>query len=134
MQSLRLSVADEPTTAYRCMESALRVLISLTHDDAQWCQAVLDDQLASLVVRLVIHSQRMHLEPSDQALKQESVEEHVDDEIAQSERAATSLDRQCLALGILTNLVQVSHAARDTLRTTSESPAHVSQPYSLPSV
>lgn len=122
MHSLRLSVADSPAAAYRCMESALRVLISLTHDDAQWCQAVLDDQLASLVVRLVIQSQRLHLESTNQALKQESVEERVDDAIAQSERTATSLDRQCLALGILTNLAQVSHAARDVLRSTSRFP------------
>lgn len=107
------------------MESALRVLISLTHDDAQWCQAVLDDQLASLVVRLVIQSQRAHIEPSNQALKQENVEERIHDAIAQSEQAATSLDRQCLALGILTNLAQVSHAARDALRTTSKSLGYV---------
>ena len=101
------------------MESALRVLISLTHDDAQWCQAVLDDQLASLVVRLIIQSQHVHLEPLNPVPKQASVEECVDDVTTQSDQAATSLDRQCLALGILTNLAQVSQAAKDTLRTTS---------------
>lgn len=131
MRSLRLSVADSPPTAYRCMESALRVLISLTHDDAQWCHAVLDDQLASLVVRLVIQSQRLHLEPTNQSLKHENVEEGVEDPITQSERAATSLDRQCLALGILTNLAQVEHALRDTLRTTRKSPSHIRQPCSI---
>ncbi|KAH9924173.1 wings apart-like protein regulation of heterochromatin-domain-containing protein [Fomitopsis serialis] len=105
-------------TAYRCMESALRVLISLTHDDVQWCQAVLSGQLLLLVVRLIVQSQR-HYVSGNQLLKQEQdVETEIDDAIADGEHAATSLDRQCLALGLLTNLAQISHAAKDSLRTT----------------
>ncbi|KZT68954.1 hypothetical protein DAEQUDRAFT_307759 [Daedalea quercina L-15889] len=106
--------------ASRCLESALRVLISLTHADVQWCQAVLNDQLALLVTRLIVQSQQQRLQDlGNRAMKQEQgADDHAGDVITDDEHAATSLDRQCLALGLLTNLVQVSHAAKDILRTT----------------
>ncbi|TFY69847.1 hypothetical protein EVJ58_g195 [Rhodofomes roseus] len=109
---------EHSIAASNCMESALRVLISLTHDDVQWCQAVLDGQLALWIVRLVVQSQR-HQSLGNRPLKREQeAESDLDDLVADGERAATSLDRQCLALGLLTNLAQVSYAAKDILRTT----------------
>lgn len=88
------------------MESALRVLINLTHEDLPWCRAVLDDDLSiPAVMYLVVMAQR----------QRRLLEKRVDAEEADSEdaeNAARSLDRLCLALGLLTNLVQATPDAR----------------------
>ncbi|CDO70629.1 hypothetical protein BN946_scf184748.g27 [Trametes cinnabarina] len=86
--------------AGKCMESALRVLINLTHDDPEWCQAILDQGSSmAAVMQLVImaHRQRQVLQ------KQVNADEGDD---ADADTAARWLDRMCLALGLLTNLVQ----------------------------
>ncbi|KAH9922543.1 hypothetical protein B0H21DRAFT_701490 [Amylocystis lapponica] len=103
---------DQHLIALRCMESALRILINLTHDDLPWCQAVLDDRYALLaIVRLVVTSQRQRIGAAAKLGDSEDAEE--------VDIAAPSLDRLCLALGLLTNLVQVCPAARDRTRDTS---------------
>ncbi|KAI0937575.1 hypothetical protein AcV7_003573 [Taiwanofungus camphoratus] len=98
-------------TANRCIESVLRVLINLTHDDLEWCQAVLGEQSSLLVImRLIVISHRQR------AIKCEDEDELQATDIGDG--VASSLDRMCLALGVLTNLVQVSHEAKERTRET----------------
>ncbi len=92
--------------ATKCVESALRVLINLTHEDLPWCRAVLDDDLSMpSIMHLIVSAQR----------ERRLLEKRVDADEGDpdyAETAARSLDRLCLALGLLTNLVQATPDAR----------------------
>ncbi|OSD08095.1 hypothetical protein PYCCODRAFT_1358095 [Trametes coccinea BRFM310] len=97
---------DHRAVAAKCMESALRVLINLTHDDPEWCQAIIDeDSSMTTIMQIVVmaHRQRRLLE------KQVHADEVDGDE---ADAAARWLDRMCLALGLLTNLVQALQDAK----------------------
>ncbi|GBE87659.1 predicted protein [Sparassis crispa] len=113
VQSRDAQRQEQHHLVYRCLESAFRVLINLTHDDLPWCQAVLDADFALVtIVRLVIMSQRQR---GRVLVKREDEQLDAPDD---TEETASSLDRLCLALGLLTNLVQVSHEAKDATRNT----------------
>ena len=82
------------------------MLINLTHEDLPWCRAVLDDDFSiPAIMLLVVMAQRQR-----RLLEKRIDAEEVDSEDA--EDAARSLDRVCLALGLLTNLVQAAPDAR----------------------
>ncbi|KAI0646376.1 hypothetical protein C8Q79DRAFT_909710 [Trametes meyenii] len=102
-------LADHRAVASKCIESALRVLINLTHDDLPWCQAVLDNELSmSTIMRLIVMAQRQR-----RMFEKRAEAEDIDDEDA--DNAARCLDRMCLALGLLTNLVQATPETRETI-------------------
>lgn len=85
----------------KCHESALRVLVNLSHDNETWSGALLDNELTiPMVARLIISS---HHQIS--GVKSYEGKIHVS-------------DRLCLALGLLTNLVQVDERAKDLIRET----------------
>ncbi|CCM05861.1 uncharacterized protein FIBRA_08097 [Fibroporia radiculosa] len=109
---------DQMSIASRCMESTLRVLINLTHDDLSWCQAVLQEPSAvPTIMRLIVLSHWQRIDAlGDRKHRGGSYNANIEGE--QIDRAAPALDRLCLALGLLTNLVQVSHEARETTNTT----------------
>lgn len=91
------------------MEITLRVLLSFTRNDtdAKWCQTLLhDDLLLPYITRTIMKSHDQHSVILSN--KERGAEE--DDNEAQI------LDRLCLSLGLLTNLVQVSHSAKDQTR------------------
>ena len=95
--------------ARKCTETTLRVLLSFTRDDAdaKWCHDLLDDDLLlPYIIRTIMksHDQRLVILSN----KERGAEE--DDNEAQI------LDRLCLSLGLLTNLVQASHSAKDQTR------------------
>lgn len=96
--------------ARRCLESALRVLINLSHNSQPWCQSLLDEEhTIPMVIRFIVtaHQQRYgQAEVTQGGLKPE-------------EKDAQAFDRLCLALGLLTNLVQVEEKAKDLSRETS---------------
>ena len=93
-------------TATTCAESALRVLVNLTHEDLPWCRAVLDDGMSMpAIMHLVVTAQR------ERRLLEKCVDAEKGD-CGHAENAARSLDRLCLALGLLTNLVQATPDAR----------------------
>ncbi|KAI0746859.1 hypothetical protein C8Q80DRAFT_1104533 [Daedaleopsis nitida] len=100
---------DNRVIASRCIESALRVLINLTHDDTLWCQSVLAEDLAlPSIMRIVVSAQRQR-RMYEKCVAAEQVSS--DD----ADNAARCLDRLCLALGLLTNLVQATPDARHTI-------------------
>ncbi|TCD68737.1 hypothetical protein EIP91_009883 [Steccherinum ochraceum] len=102
-------------TAYRCMESSLRVLINLTHDSVPWSQVVTEDPLAMpTFVRILVtsHRERMAL-----TVKKE------EDEMDENDITAQLLDRLCLALGLITNLIQNDRTAHVALKELQLDPA-----------
>ncbi|EMD31914.1 hypothetical protein CERSUDRAFT_119234 [Gelatoporia subvermispora B] len=104
---------DYHGAAQRCLESALRVLINLTHDDLDWCKAALEDSRTILtLMRIIIMCQRRR---TSTAVKKG---EEMDDGEADYDGSTSSLDRLCLALGLVTNLVQVADDAKSLARDT----------------
>ncbi|KAI9458855.1 hypothetical protein BJY52DRAFT_1204217 [Lactarius psammicola] len=90
--------------ANRCLESALRVLINVSHENPTWCGLLLHQKLMIPVVSSLI------------ALSLQGPQD-VNEET--NERSARAFDRLCLALGLLTNLVQVDEDAKDICRETT---------------
>lgn len=87
----------------------MRVLINLTHDDLPWCRAVLDhDNALPTVMHMIVMAQRQR-----RMLEKRTDADEADAEDA--DNAARCLDRLCLALGLLTNLVQATPDARHML-------------------
>jgi hypothetical protein len=93
--------------ANRCLESALRVLINLSHENPIWCQLLLYQELTIPIISSLI-ANFLHR-------ANDTAEET-------GERDAQAFDRLCLALGLLTNLVQVDKNSQDLCRETSEPP------------
>jgi hypothetical protein len=96
------------------------VLVSLTHCDAAWARAVVDSECANAlawVVRVILRFDWC-LGKRERGIKKEDVEveivERGKDDLEELETQA--LDRLCLALGLLTNLVQVVEETKDLLR------------------
>ncbi|KAH9039596.1 hypothetical protein EDB85DRAFT_261899 [Lactarius pseudohatsudake] len=94
--------------ANRCLESALRVLINVSHENPTWCRLLLHQKLMIPVISSLI-ALSLH---GPQDVNEES-----------SERSARAFDRLCLALGLLTNLVQVDEDAKDICRETKLDPS-----------
>jgi hypothetical protein len=90
--------------ANRCLESALRVLINVSHENPTWCGLLLHQELMIPVISSLIASSLYGAR----------------DVTETGERDAQAFDRLCLALGLLTNLVQVDKNCKDLCRETSE--------------
>ncbi|KAI1798133.1 hypothetical protein LXA43DRAFT_875771 [Ganoderma leucocontextum] len=100
------SLKEHRQTATKCAETVLRVLINLTHEDLPWCRAVLDDDLSMpAIMHIIVTAQRQRRLLEKRVDADEGDSDH-------AETAARSLDRLCLALGLLTNLVQATPDAR----------------------
>ncbi|KZV87032.1 hypothetical protein EXIGLDRAFT_752495 [Exidia glandulosa HHB12029] len=99
----QLLLADgvEPAIADDAIDTTLRVLINLTNGSSQWCDALLGvPTCMALLARLIVSSH--HGRKSFVSRSQGGDED-----------AADPLDRLCLALGLLTNLVQESSRTVD---------------------
>ncbi|KAI0711190.1 hypothetical protein C8T65DRAFT_708168 [Cerioporus squamosus] len=106
------SLEEHRATAARCVESSLRVLINLTHEDLPWCRALLEDDLSMpAIVHLVIMAERQRRMLEKRADAEEADSDELDN-------AARCLDRLCLALGLLTNLVQATPEGRHVIGNT----------------
>lgn len=102
--------------ANRCLESTLRVLINVSHENPTWCKLLLHQELMIPVISSLIAS---------------SLCEARDVTEETSERDVQAFDRLCLALGLLTNLVQVDKNSKDLCRETSELPKCPSSTHGL---
>lgn len=116
--SVRISIlstgchAKFSVIAHRCTESALRVLLNLTQDETRWCQSLIaNEMIIPFLMRTIMQSHK-HRSLSSRATIVLG-EENEDD--------AQILDRMCLALGVLTNLVQALSTAKNILRKTCTS-------------
>jgi len=91
-------------SANRCLESAFRVIINISHANPTWSAILVHQRLMIPVISslIVISSHAPH-DAIDEA----------------GEGRAQALDRQCLALGLLTNLVQEEESSKHLCRKTS---------------
>ena len=108
----------------KCTQSAIRVLINLSHDSASWCQAITSERLTfTTLIRLITSAQaQRHRIGAEVKVKSESAEHPAasDDEdkeprLEEDDTSAQLLDRLCLALGLLTNLVQGTPQAKQLI-------------------
>lgn len=91
-------------SANRCLESAFRVLINISHANPTWSTLLVHQRLMIPVISsLIVISPHVPHDAIDEA----------------GEGGAQALDRQCLALGLLTNLVQEEESSKHLCRETS---------------
>jgi hypothetical protein len=100
-------------TAHKCTELTLRILISLSHENRHFCEAILQQELAMpFVVRAIVKSHRQRISSFGSKANPGS----------ETDKEAQPLDRLCLALGLLTNLVQSTDVAKEQCREIRELP------------
>lgn len=117
--------------AAKCLECVLRVLVSLTHDDEEWSRSVAlgDTWALRFLMRTIARAGEDVASGRDKAIngivedgdcdeKAETMEE--EDRANPKETKAKSLDRLCLSLALLTNLVQTIGEVKDVIRETCE--------------
>ncbi|KAF8887325.1 hypothetical protein BD779DRAFT_1527473 [Infundibulicybe gibba] len=127
------SVDDD--SARKCMEVALRVLVSLTHENEPWAAKVLENKAAmGLLIRIVMRATNSPIglvRPTDVNVSKDgsldiamSVDDDSDSGVLPSINTdlTHSFDRVCLALGLLTNLVQAADDAKTVVRETRLDP------------
>lgn len=88
------------------------MLVNLSHDNEAWCKTLLQDEYTvPMIIRFIItaHKERYS---SPNTTKQA--------DYGDEEMRIQAFDRLCLALGLLTNLVQVDEKAKDLSRETCQ--------------
>lgn len=110
-----MSHSSHYPAAQKCLESALRVLVNLTHDNAEWCNGILSSELTlPAILRLIVVSQRQRLLLVQSGTEDDSSPNQGLKE-AREDKAAALLDQLCLALGLFTNLVQLVEEVKDLI-------------------
>ena len=93
------------------------MLINLSHDNPAWCKLLLHHELTIHVIVSLITSS-YSVRPISAKTAPKDAESEIEDE--DLDRDAQAFDRLCLALGLLTNLVQADDEAKDICRKTSK--------------
>ncbi|KAH9479321.1 hypothetical protein JR316_0007911 [Psilocybe cubensis] len=115
---VELEGTNGPEFAQGCLDITLRILVSLTHADELWARRVLNCEYTMGWLLRLIHKCGQDLQHNQQQVKVEdgvkSEEENhlLSDNLSDSATSSSALDTLCLALGLLTNLVQVVKEAR----------------------
>lgn len=92
------------------------MLINLTHDDHSWSEALLSEPVTIfMAARIVVTAQQQRAVVSVKHEENETSEDGIE-----AGAAASCFDCLCLALGLLTNLIQAAEDAVDIMRETSE--------------
>ncbi|KAI5119384.1 hypothetical protein M0805_001058 [Coniferiporia weirii] len=100
--------------ANRCSELAFRVLINLSNGNSAWCEAVVADPYTlPILLRLIITSLRSIVLPVTKDAEPNDNEDALDH----------SMDLLCLALALLTNLVQERKEVASALQSLSFDPS-----------
>ena len=118
----------------KCLDTTLRVLVSLTHSDEHWGRKVVRSEYTmGFLMRTIARSGKefqgskftvKEEEGMDNLKREESAAGPFDDKEEEEEEETDvrlesyALDTLCLALGLLTNLVQIVEEAKDTVRET----------------
>ncbi|KAF5316194.1 hypothetical protein D9619_006277 [Psilocybe cf. subviscida] len=141
---------DEPDAALpkKCLDMTLRVLVSLTHGNKRWGRTVTEgEHTMGLLLRTIYASARglqasRREDVAEQAQSPAKIKAESEDGDGDSEYVAPTsddeptvdatkagpgglqyIDTLCLALGLLTNLVQIADSAKRIVRETSLDPA-----------
>lgn len=125
--------------ARNCMEITLRVLVSLTHADESWGRKIVDSECAlGFILRIILGScsgladtavkkeeKNGTISGKGKGKMKEEADEHPHGKETpeDADDSARALDTLCLALGLLTNLVQVVDGTKDLLRETRLDPS-----------
>ncbi len=99
------------------------MLINLSHDSVSWCQAITSEPLTfTTLIRLITSAQAQRQRiGAEVKIKSEPIEhpstsdEDVEPRLEEDDTSAQLLDRLCLALGLLTNLVQGTAQAKQLI-------------------
>jgi len=111
-------------TAYRCLVITFRVLVCLTHGNESWCRALVHhDFTLPLIMRTMSRAQDHGSVTSNIFNKEHTAQEDGD---------AKALDLICLALGLLTNLIQVNEEAKDLCREIRKRKSYLSLSFTEP--
>ncbi|KAI0031962.1 hypothetical protein K488DRAFT_86339 [Vararia minispora EC-137] len=108
---------DETALASKCLETTLRVLINLSHDNKPWCALLLAEARTVPLMMSLLAEYDARSVPEAQYRIGDTLDEAAHDHKEQA------FDRLCLGLGLLTNLVQADDRAMDIVRQTSLNPA-----------
>ncbi|KAI0088819.1 hypothetical protein BDY19DRAFT_890661 [Irpex rosettiformis] len=100
--------------AHRCMESALRVLVNLTHNSLPWCQTSIGSSSGLPSISRLLATFHSHMTQTVTVAEPQDGEEE--------EEVANYLDKLCLILGLITNLVQTSEESKERIRELKLSP------------
>lgn len=108
-----------------CLLSALRMLIELTTASPDWSIALASTPLAvSTLIKLIVATRTQSARKGQGRFRATSVSGRDDDErggvlepVAKSS-VTLKFDVLCLALGVLTNLVETADGVKETLRDT----------------
>ncbi|KAG7094251.1 hypothetical protein E1B28_007856 [Marasmius oreades] len=136
-------------SACKCIELAFRVLVSLTHADPDWSGSIVNDPVSlTFVIGQVCRADRVRLKnlrgtgngkvgKGKEVVKKEQMTDSDNEEDLKAAvkgdgrrnvySQVQALDRLCLALGLLTNIVQEVGVAKDRLRETSFDPKCIDQ-------
>lgn len=107
-----LCLVEEDTP---CIDTALRVLVSLTNTEPKWCEKLVEsDEGLQVIMGIVARTTAI----KGGAVKVKKEEDSSDTE--PDEDDGKDLDRLCLALGLITNLVQVVEKTKKLLRRISK--------------
>ncbi|KAF5318400.1 hypothetical protein D9611_013911 [Ephemerocybe angulata] len=124
--------------ATKCLESVLRVLVSVTHGDEAWAKNVALENTWALrfLMRVVAKSgeevesgrvkveMRTGIKGEEEGVDGGEKEDGTEDGHGASQREkAKALDRLCLSLALLTNLVQALDEVKDLIRETYLDPS-----------
>ncbi|KDR80790.1 hypothetical protein GALMADRAFT_264743 [Galerina marginata CBS 339.88] len=111
----------------RCLDTALRVLVSLTHANRPWGRRVVQSEFTMGWLMRLIHKcgQQLHFDKHqvkvEEGIKLEETERHSDEQDGTA--SSHALDTLCLALGLLTNLVQIVEEAKQVVHDTRLNPS-----------
>lgn len=114
-----------------CLLSGLRMLIDLTTNHSEWCRELIDhsDSIVGTLVKIIAATRVKNQVVVDKSDKVKSKIEVGDDGEVKLEADGTEkessvvlrFDLLCLALGVLTNLVETVDSTKDVLRETCKS-------------
>ncbi|KIM44446.1 hypothetical protein M413DRAFT_24942 [Hebeloma cylindrosporum] len=117
----------------KCLDTILRVLVSLTHSDEHWGRKVVRSEYGMGFLMRTLARTGREFQMSRFAVKEEEgvddfkCEDSADKEEEEEENGVRlesyALDTLCLALGLLTNLVQIVEEAKDVVRKTRLKPS-----------
>ncbi|KAF8956935.1 hypothetical protein BDZ97DRAFT_2079509 [Flammula alnicola] len=134
---IEISEPDDESESFpiqTCLDTTLRVLVSLTHGDELWGRKVVhSDYTMGFLMRTIhkcgreLHQSRSQLQQEEDAdVKKEDEDEgslQAQDEVSNGRADTHALDTLCLALGLLTNLVQIVEPAKNIVRETCLKPS-----------
>jgi hypothetical protein len=102
--AIRHHLSNAGSQVHKCTTIALRILVNLSHEDSEWSRRCLGEPLAfPYIMRTIARAQAELLRSSSSPAPSE---DRSDDG-----GHHTAMDRLCLALGFLTNLVQETEGA-----------------------